>query len=143
MSRRPARGIGRTLSSLGDLALREGDLDRAEQLLEQARVAQAEQDPQGAHMAWFLQGLAEARQQRGDFAGAERALRDALPILQGLRGKADLVWCLDRLAVIAAAQGQAERARRLAGAAEALRREEEDETALDAAVALGLEVVDA
>jgi non-specific serine/threonine protein kinase len=83
------------------------------------------------------------RQQRGDLAGAERALRESLPILHGLRSKSAAAWCLDALAAIAAAQGHAERAARLAGAAEALRRDQEDATALDAAVALGLEVVDA
>jgi predicted ATPase len=119
-----ARGLGRTLSSLGELALREGDLARAESLFEEAVNRSGEWDPESGHTGGALMDLGEVRLLRGDDAGAEAALREALRIADRLGLAWGVAHCLEDLGAVALHRGQTERAAKLAGAADALRKAE-------------------
>ena len=68
--------------------------------------------------------LGEVRLLRGDDAGAEPALREALRVAEGLRSVYAVAECLEDFAAVALHRGQTERVAVLAGAAEALRKAE-------------------
>src|SRR5207244_3246191 len=77
-------------------------------------------------IGWSLSHLGEVAGAQGDYAAAHEFFEESLETLRELGFKTGVGRLLERFAILAAAQGQAERAVRLLGAAEASR------TALDA-----------
>lgn len=114
-------GLGRTLASLGELALEEADVEQAEALYGKSAVHAAAVDPRGAHLSQSLKGLAKARSRRRDYLGAEQALRDALRIVRDLGDVVGVAECLELFAAIASESADEHRAGVLVGAAAALR----------------------
>jgi tetratricopeptide (TPR) repeat protein len=108
---------GRAMRHVGWLTVLAGDAASAEPLLEEA-LARFRRDGARVLAALVLSDLAEIALLRGDHARAAAAYQERLH----LSGDGwHLRWSLEGLATIAAACGEAERAARLFGAAEALR----------------------
>jgi len=118
-----APGLMRTLGSLAELSVQEGDLEQAQRLAEQAVERSFETDPSGAHAGWSLGSLGRIRGLRGDLHGSEEAYAGSLRIMHALRNALGVADCLERLARVSLARGHRERAGRLTGAAAALRLE--------------------
>jgi tetratricopeptide (TPR) repeat protein len=118
---RLARGLApaRALASLGHLALREGDLERAEELLGQATRGFAEIGDEG-NVAWTCEEIGLVALERGDNERATDLFRDALRkavALGDLNLSAD---CFQDLAVATRVRGHEALAARLWGAGSAL-----------------------
>jgi DNA-binding CsgD family transcriptional regulator len=114
---------GYTLANLAHVARYRGDAAAARAHAEEAvallpRGADAE-TRQGTAWARLAPGLAAV--DAGDVSGARAGLGKALALLQPLGATAERALALEGCAALAAAQGQAARALRLAGAATALR----------------------
>lgn len=111
-----------TRGNLGILAFWRGDLTLAASLLDEA-VGLYRQDgdrhPYGVAAA--LSDLALVTCDQGDYARAAALFAESLARWRAVGTKEGLVDWLARVAVLAAARGQSERAARLFGAAEALR----------------------
>jgi tetratricopeptide (TPR) repeat protein len=133
-------GLGRTLASLGRLAVRENDLRQAESWFRESRLRSAEWDPEGRQTGWSTEGLAETMRRKGDHAQARRYFAEALRIFHNLRDEDSAADCLEGLALVAAAEGQTERAARLRGMSEGLR--EDSAIELDEAVDYALSSID-
>jgi non-specific serine/threonine protein kinase len=116
----PYQGTGIALVHLGSLDLFEGDGARGMALLEQGLAVLREQGDghQAAH-AVFMCGVAALGER--DLARARASFQESLRLVVALRDMWGLALVLDGFAGLAAMQGQAERALRLAGAAEAIR----------------------
>jgi predicted ATPase/class 3 adenylate cyclase len=106
------------LITLGSIAYKEGDVDKAIELMEQGGEIAGE-----VGFTWFQGGrlldLAEIGVETGRLEDAERWLRDGLAILLPLRDRLLLVWGLAMLAALEAGKGRTERAGELWGAVEA------------------------
>ena len=114
------RGIAVALSNLGAVALRLGNLDRADTLFAQGlRMFEADRDVQG--MAPTTLGLAEIAHQQGDLARAAALGREALALARSVLATGEVPECLEVLAAIALEDHQPERATRLLGASDAMR----------------------
>jgi non-specific serine/threonine protein kinase len=110
----------RAFSSVGELALEEGDLGRAERFFERA-VRLAEDSGHARNHASSVEGLAEATRRRGDVARASALFCEGLSRFAELGDQGAAADCLEGLAMIAHDGGRSERAGRLWGAARALR----------------------
>jgi tetratricopeptide (TPR) repeat protein len=95
----------------GDFAGAAGQCEQSLALLDQI----------GLESAFALTILGLARLFAGDPVGAEAPLLDALQLRDQQQDQANLPYCLEGLAGVAAARGEPERAARLFGAAAALR----------------------
>jgi predicted ATPase/class 3 adenylate cyclase len=119
---RRARGLpgGRAFSSLGELALEEGDLERAGRLFEAAA-----RDYAGfghdLNYVGAIKGRGEVARQQGDLDRAIELFAEALNRSLELGDQAGVGDCLQDLALVASDRGQEERAARLWGAGQALR----------------------
>jgi tetratricopeptide (TPR) repeat protein len=115
-----ARPIGLALLNLGELARKRGDIVHATALLEEA-------------LAWtraldFTWGIANiltllghlAREQQ-DYEQAKERYRESLAIYRRLGNATYTAWCLEGITAVACAEGNYERATRLAAAAAVLR----------------------
>ena len=104
------------------LVTREEDPQRARALLEESlTVRRALKDKWG--IANSLSSLGDVLLDLGDLATARAVVRESLALNAELGDRRAIAYCLDYLASLAAAEGQAERALRLGGAADALRAE--------------------
>ncbi|HJZ45703.1 MAG TPA: tetratricopeptide repeat protein [Roseiflexaceae bacterium] len=114
-------GIAWSLYDLGYLELARGSLARARELLEAALVRLREQ---GILWATFraLLALGFIMLEQRQFAQAQELYRDSLALQRQLRFQQHVVDGLEGLAGVAVAWGQPERAARLLGAAESLRK---------------------
>jgi len=103
----------------GTVLLTQGDHERAVLMFEEA-LAMARQ--RGDRIASFvaLYNLAQVALLRNDHVQAERTLEEGVTISEQMRDWANLSYFLEGLAVVAGAQGRAERSARLLGAAEGL-----------------------
>jgi predicted ATPase len=134
-------GLSRTLASLGDLALYyENDLVRAESLFRESRRRSSEGDPESSQTGWSTQRLAKTMLRKGDHAEAAHFFAEALRIFHKLRDQGSAAGCLEDLALVAAAEGQTDRAARLRKMSEGLR--EDSAIELDAAVDYALSSID-
>ena len=109
---------GEILHQLGMVASQRRDGVEAESLLRQSievRTAKGRRDESGMSLVF----LAAVAMSRGDMPTAWESIREALEIGLSLRDRRS-AWSLDVLACISAADGSAERALRLAGAAAAM-----------------------
>jgi non-specific serine/threonine protein kinase len=108
------------LSGLGEIALRQGDADLAERLLEESlELRRQVGNKWGVSVSLGTLGWVAMRQ--GDWNRAIARLGESLNLRREIGDKSGSAWCLERLAEVAAVQGQAEKAVRLLGAADALR----------------------
>jgi non-specific serine/threonine protein kinase len=109
--------LGANLRNLGWLLARQGDLHRARQLFDEVvPLAHAAGDP--VQEANGLAGWSFLAYVDGDLHAASQLARQAIALVQEIRHKRYMASFLDLLAVVAAAQGQVERAARLFGASE-------------------------
>jgi tetratricopeptide (TPR) repeat protein len=115
-----AKGLAWCVNQQGDLAREEGNLIRARELYSQAvwGFRQAN-DPWGS--ARSLTDLAYIDCAQGDYPAARAECREALEIVLGLGHRRDIARAFECSACLALAQGQADRALRLAAAAAHLR----------------------
>jgi predicted ATPase len=109
-----------SLSNLGIVAFEQGALDDAEaRFVEALELDRAHGNEWGAGAA--LDNLSAVAIERGDYATASGLVRDTLMSAQRLADR-ELIACgLEKAAVLAAAEGNALQAGRLAGAADGLR----------------------
>jgi tetratricopeptide (TPR) repeat protein len=106
--------------ALGTVALYQGDLDRASELVEECtRIGRELGDRLSLARSRRLAG--EIAAERGLWERAEAMYRQALDVFRELDQRGDIVFVLMGLARSAASRGNARRALRLAGASAALR----------------------
>jgi tetratricopeptide (TPR) repeat protein len=113
-------GFALTLNLLGDLARSQGDDEAAWAFHERALpIWRSWGDKVGIGIGLHRLGLAACL--RGDAATARALYVESLRQFRDIGHPAGIVDCIEGIAGVAAAQGQAERGTRLLGAAEALR----------------------
>jgi tetratricopeptide (TPR) repeat protein len=113
-------GVVVVLHNLGVTASYQGDLPRAQALLEESlELARALGRP--GIIAVGVRELGTVARRAGDVAEAVRHYREALGMSRDMRDRWDSIACLEGLAAATEAQGQAERAVRLWSTATARR----------------------
>jgi predicted ATPase len=113
-------GVGWSLNSQGDVAREQGDFAAAQTLYEKSlAIFQELNDRWG--IAGSLADLGNIAREQRDCTTAHSFYRESLKIFQELKHKRGIARLLEGFACSAAAQSQAERSLRLAGAAAALR----------------------
>jgi predicted ATPase/DNA-binding SARP family transcriptional activator/DNA-binding CsgD family transcriptional regulator len=114
------QGMAVSLNNLGYASLLDGDWEQAtEQLEESLALARELGDMLGTAITATNLGLAALIQ--GNHLQATVLLRESLALLQEIEDENNIADCLETIAGIAGAQGSAQRAARLWGAAQALR----------------------
>ena len=113
-------GVGWSLNNQGDMARDQGDSAAARKFYEEALEVFRELGDRWG-IAGTLADLGMLTREQGDCAGAQPLYRESLKIFRELEHKRGIARLLECCACSAAAQLQAERALRLAGAAAALR----------------------
>ena len=112
--------LARDLGGLGTALLNLGELPRARAVLDESlEVARRYADPWSSAMSLMLLGHVDLAE--GDATGAQAVLAEAGSLFQATGNMVYLPWCLEGLAILAAAQGDHERTAELDGAREALR----------------------
>jgi predicted ATPase/class 3 adenylate cyclase/Tfp pilus assembly protein PilF len=113
-------GTAGALSNLGVLAFEQGDLDEAEaRFTETLALDHVHGNEWGAAVA--LDNLVAVVLERGDYDRAGELIRDNLVAAERLADRELIAFGLEKAAVLAAAEGNAARAGRLAGTADGLR----------------------
>jgi predicted ATPase/DNA-binding SARP family transcriptional activator len=113
-------GFAWALLQLGEVAMAAGDIPGARVRIEEALAVYRELGHRRL-VPWALLQLCQADWVTGEFAGARARLREALAAYRELDNRSGLATALEHGAGLAAAEGDAARALRLAGAAAALR----------------------
>jgi hypothetical protein len=113
-------GVAMTLNSLGWIALAQGDDQRAMMSLQES-LALARQLGDGRGMAMVLTGLGWVSLDRDDARQARVCTRESLALFRELGSQINICLCIEGLASVAGMHGEAERAARVFGAAQALR----------------------
>jgi tetratricopeptide (TPR) repeat protein len=108
------------LTGLGQVAAAQGDLERAETLLEEAMVLYGEVSEKH-NQAASLTVLGRVLAERGKVEGAARLLRQAFDMSRDLGSRRGMAEALEGMAELDVLQGRPERTARLLGAAEAIR----------------------
>ena len=112
--------LARDLGGLGTALLNLGDLPRARAVLDESlEVARRYADPWSSAMSLMLLGHVDLAE--GDATGARAVLAEAGTLFQATGNMVYLPWCLEGLGILAAAQGDYERAAEIDGARDALR----------------------
>jgi tetratricopeptide (TPR) repeat protein len=116
------RGVARSLWGLGDVLYEDGELVAAERSIREALAMHREQEDRFG-IAWdlFLLGLTLIKLDRA--AEAREVLEESLSILGAARDTSGIPLLLAGLSTVWVAQGDPERAVRLAGAAAAIEEE--------------------
>jgi ATP/maltotriose-dependent transcriptional regulator MalT len=113
-------GTAGALSNLGVVAFEQGDLDEAEaRFTETLALDHVHGNEWGAAVA--LDNLVAIVLERGDNERARELVRDTLVAAEQLADRELIAFGLEKAAVLAAAEGNAARAGKLAGAADGLR----------------------
>jgi tetratricopeptide (TPR) repeat protein len=113
-------GTAGALSNLGVVAFEQGDLDEAEaRFTETLALDRAHGNEWGAAVA--LDNLAGVALERGRYGRASELIRDTLTAAERLADRELIAFGFEKAAVLAAAEENAARADRLAGAADGLR----------------------
>jgi predicted ATPase/class 3 adenylate cyclase len=108
------------LNNVGEIARIRGDYEEARRLYQQAVDGNREIGNRlGTAIGLLNLGFVAYTQE--DYAAAHSFFEQSLAIMRELGGKVNYASCLEGLAAVYAAQGQAERAARLLGAAETVR----------------------
>jgi predicted ATPase/transcriptional regulator with XRE-family HTH domain/Tfp pilus assembly protein PilF len=114
-----AQGVATGLNNLGSLAVQQGDLARARPVLEESLTIRRHLgDEHGAVLT--LHSLGELARVQGDLVQARAYYVEAVQIAARLVMRRQIADCLEGLAAIALAHGDAERAARTLGTLEAL-----------------------
>jgi non-specific serine/threonine protein kinase len=114
------RSIGFELSGLGEVALRQGQYGRANQLLEESLELRRQLGNKwGVGVSLGTLGWVAICEE--DWGRALARLGESLEVRQEIGDKGGSAWCLERLAEVGQAQGDSEKAVRLLSAAAALR----------------------
>jgi predicted ATPase/class 3 adenylate cyclase len=113
--------LARHLFSLGYTLILEGDYERGAALNEEAATLFREHEHKGGGLEYLLDNLGWAALYRGDPEQAKAAYEEGLALCKELGEKVAASAYLEGLACVAGSEGEAERAARLFGAAEALR----------------------
>jgi len=108
------RGLGTTLTGFGEIALADGDLPAARAFFEEAFAT--------AHHPQALRNLANLALDGGRLAEAQSRLAEFLGMVRAAGTVRMYAIALEAFAGLSAAEGQPERAFRLAGAAAAFRK---------------------
>jgi predicted ATPase/DNA-binding CsgD family transcriptional regulator len=116
-----AEGVTWALINLGSAALYGGEPGRAEALLEEG-LSTASHAGYREGVAWSLGQLGTVARRYGDQGGAEELLRESLKAHRELGDRWRMASAIENLAGTAQARGLPERAARLFGAADTLRR---------------------
>jgi tetratricopeptide (TPR) repeat protein len=119
LCRQRHRPAARALASLGDIALREGDLQGAEEALQEAASGFRAFGNETLY-ASMLTLLSEVARRRGDGTRARNLLADAMTRFAALGDSRALGECLLDLALLVTDEGELEHAARLLGAGQAL-----------------------
>ena len=118
------RGVALALGNLGYVAWQQGDYERATRLLKESLPLWEQSGDKWGH-AKALTNLGTVAREQGDYGQAAALYKESLALRgTGERdawGVDDEAECLEGLAAVACALGQAERAARLCAAAAALR----------------------
>jgi tetratricopeptide (TPR) repeat protein len=109
-------GVAVALANLGDLAMRQGDLERAAAVVNEA-LALGRQVGDRERIAVCLLYLGVVARKRGDLASAEALGREALALFREFGDPRRCAAALEQLAATAGVAGQGARAARLLGAA--------------------------
>jgi tetratricopeptide (TPR) repeat protein len=112
-------GIAVAFNSLGMVAWRQGDVERARSLLEES-LARSRALRARHVTAWALADFARIAASQGDAEQATKLLEESLAICREIGEQTDIAWCLGELGSVATIQGLAQRAARLFGAMEAM-----------------------
>jgi predicted ATPase len=113
-------GVAATLMNLGEVTRQQGDPVRASELQTQSLTLYRQLGDLGG-VSGALLNLGLLMRDCGDYVQATAMLAESLTLSRELGEQVDIAECLEGFAGLAAAQGQAPRAARLAGAAEAVR----------------------
>jgi DNA-binding CsgD family transcriptional regulator len=127
--------IASVLTHLGYTLLLEGDIDRARAVSEEAETMLREQKNR-YYIAMALDNLGWAALLESDTERAQASFTESLKLLQEIGAKESVPTALEELASVGGSRGEARRAARLFGAAQALReaagvRQEAGERALE------------
>ena len=114
-------GAGVSLYGLGGVAQRQGDYARARALCEEA-VAILRKLGAGHPLAHAMLGVADAARGQGQHSEADAWYREALLVSADMGSKSLIIECIEGLATLACDQALMQRAVRLFGACDALRR---------------------
>jgi tetratricopeptide (TPR) repeat protein len=114
-------GVAWSLNYQGDVACDHGDSAAARTLYEQGLAIFREVDDRWG-IAGTLADLGSLAREQGDYSAAHSMYRESIKVFQELDHKRGIARLLECSACAAAAQREAERSLRLAGAAAALRR---------------------
>jgi tetratricopeptide (TPR) repeat protein len=114
-------GVAWSLNYQGDVARDHGDSATARTLYEQGLAIFREVDDRWG-IAGTLADLGSLAREQGDYSAAHSMYRESIKVFQELDHKRGIARLLECSACSAAAQREAERSLRLAGAAAALRR---------------------
>jgi predicted ATPase/DNA-binding SARP family transcriptional activator len=144
-------GVGGTLRAMGEAALLHGDYDEAEKLLEEG-LAIARDVGDRFNISLILQVLGTLAYQRGQYSRAQAIYAESLVHDRDFTSS-QTIELAEGLALVYAAQGQAEKATRLLAAVDTLRRQQAfpiwptrrslfDRTIDDLATALGKDKFD-
>jgi len=114
------RGSAGVLANLGMIAHAEGDEDRAEDFFAEGLALFVELGNRWG-IALSRMGLGDVAHGRGNDEQALASYRESLSLYHAIGHTSGIVGCIERLAGLAAAHGQLERAGRLLGAMAALR----------------------
>jgi predicted ATPase/class 3 adenylate cyclase len=112
--------VSTLLNNVGEAARIQGDYERARKLYEEALDMDGEVSTQGTAIRLMNLGLVAYSQ--GDYAAARSFFAKGLGIGRKLRDKGSIASCLEGLAGVYGVREEPERAARLLGAAEALRK---------------------
>jgi predicted ATPase len=113
-------GVAWSLNYQGDVAHDQGDSDAARTLYEQGLAIFREVDDRWG-IAGTLADLGSLAREKGDYSTARSMYRESINFFQELNHRRGIARLLESFACLAAAQLEAERSLRLAGAAAALR----------------------
>jgi predicted ATPase/serine/threonine protein kinase len=113
-------GVAWSLNYQGDVAHDQGDSDAARTLYEQGLAIFREVDDRWG-IAGTLADLGSLAREKGDYSTARSMYRESIHFFQELNHRRGIARLLEYFACLAAAQLEAERSLRLAGAAAALR----------------------
>jgi predicted ATPase/class 3 adenylate cyclase len=116
-----APGLARFLLSLGYVLLLEGDYERGAALNQEAATLLREHGYKGGSLGMVLDNLGWAALLQGDYDRARTFYQESLTLCKELGDAMIASESLEGMACIAAAEGEAEQAARLFGAAQALR----------------------
>jgi predicted ATPase/DNA-binding CsgD family transcriptional regulator len=107
------------LTFLQQVVLRQGELSTARQLVEESLALARRIEPN--LLPFILEDLAQVAIAEGHYAEARRALRESLLVRQETGNRSEIVYSLERIAALAAAETQPRCAIQLAAAATSIR----------------------